>query len=182
MRPPVLIDASSAILLDKAGLIHRCCQAVTLLMPRAVFDEVTAPQHAGSCRLGALAGRRPGLHLLDDPVAPLSESAAADLQRLDRGERDILHHYFSGNARFVIMDDGNGLSVCRRHRIPHLNALLCPKWLHYCGYLPKGWQTEVYLDRLAGLGRYSTEVIAWASACGRSNLEWFINELEKGRN
>ena len=68
MRPPVLIDASSAILLEKAGLIHRCCQAFSLLMPRAVFDEVTAPNYAGSCRLGVLVGRRPGVGLLDDPV------------------------------------------------------------------------------------------------------------------
>lgn len=182
MRPPVLIDASSAILLEKAGLIHRCCQAVTLLMTRAVFHEVTAPQHADSCRLGVLAGRRLGLGLLDDPVAPLAESVSADLEGLDRGERDTLHHYLSGSARFVVMDDGKGLRVCRRYRIPHLNALLCPKLLHYCGYLPEHWQTDVYLERLAELGRYSAEVIAWARACGRSDLEWFIHALEEGWN
>ena len=181
MMPPVLIDASSAILLEKAGLIHFCCQALTLLMSRAVLDEVSVPEHNASSSLGALAGRRSGLHLLNDPVAPLAEAAAADLGRLDRGERDTLHHYLSGAARFVIMDDGKGLRVCRRHRIPHVNALLCPKLLYYSGHLPERRQAGLYLELLAGLGRYSADVIAWATACGRSDLEWFLDGLQKGR-
>ena len=181
MMPPVLIDASSAILLEKAGLIHLCCQALTLLMPRVVFDEVTAPQHKASSSLGDLAGRRYGFGLLDDPVAPLAAAVAVDLGRLDRGERDTLHHYLSGAARFVIMDDGKGLRVCRRHRIPHVNALLCPKLLHYCGRLPKPRQAGLYLERLAGLGRYSADVIAWATDCGRSDLEWFLDGMQKDR-
>jgi hypothetical protein len=181
MMPAALIDASSAILLEKAGLIRLCCQALTLLMSRAVFDEVTAPQHRAGSRLGTLAGRQPGFGLLDNPVAPLAATVAEDLERLDRGERDTLHHYLSGAARFVIMDDGKGLRACRRHRIPHVNALLCPKLLHYGGHLPKPRQAGLYLERLAGLGRYSADVIAWATACGRSDLEWFLDGMHNGR-
>lgn len=170
-----MIDASSAILLAKADLIELCCRMFRLQMTRTVFGEVTVADRPGECRLRALAGKEPGFAVVDDPAGPLPGRAAADLQRLDPGERDTLNHFLNGAARFVILDDGKGVRVCRRHGIPHINALLCPKILYYGERLPDEQQVQSFFDRIVGLGRYSKEVLAWARQCRRSDLEFFLN-------
>jgi len=173
--PRAMIDASSAILLTKAGIMGACCQAFRIKMTRRVFVEVTVAQRPGERRLRALAEEEPGFSVVEDPAGPLPERAAADLRRLHPGERDTLHHFLNGAARFVILDDGKGVRVCRRHGIPHINALLCPKILHYSGRLPDARQVQSFFDRIAGLGRYSIDVAAWAQKCRRSDLEFFLN-------
>jgi len=152
-----------------------CCQAFRIDMTRRVFEEVTVADRPGEQRLRAMAGKEPGFVVIDDPVGPLPDRAAADLLRLHQGERDTLHHFLKGAARFVILDDGKGVQVCRRYGIPHINALLCPKILHYRERLPDGLQVRCLFDRIAGLGRYSEDVAAWAQHCRRSDLEFFLN-------
>lgn len=174
--PRALIDASSAILLQKAGLIRSCCETFHLLMTRSVSKEVSVPVHPDAAGLCALIGQQPGFCLLDDPVGPIPATVAADLGRLHRGERDTLHHYLKGMARFVIIDDGKGVQVCRRHNIPHVNALLCPQLIHFSGGMPDPHLAGSYQERIARLGRYSTGVIAWAQTCTRSALDFFIND------
>jgi hypothetical protein len=171
MTPRALIDASSAILLFKAGLIKACCEAFHLLMTRSVFDEVAVPAQPGAGEFHTLAGRLPGVTVLDDPTGILPKNAA-DLLRLHRGERDTLHHYLNGAARFVIIDDGKGVQVCRRHGIPHVNALLCPRLLYFSGRMPAA-QARLLFARIASLGRYSTTVVRWADTCEASELHFF---------
>jgi hypothetical protein len=178
MTPRALIDASSAILLAKAGLIERCCQVFRLRMTRSVFKEVTVPDQPGAVDLRELASRQPGVTVLDDPAARVFDNAA-DVLRLDRGERDTLHHYLNGAARFVIIDDGKGVQACRRHGIPHVNALLAPKLLHFCGRMPDH-QVRSFFHRISSLGRYSAAVVAWARQCDRSDLEFFIGDCRVG--
>jgi hypothetical protein len=179
MTAPALIDASSAILLAKAALIRSCCESLQLFMTRSVYHEVTVPEQPGADVLGALSDRQPGVAVLDDPVGPLPDRAAADVQRLHQGERDTLHHYLNGVARFVIIDDGKGVQVCRRHGIPHVNALLCPKLLYFSGWMPDH-QARSFFVRLSRLGRYSTAVVEWARACQQSDLDFFIDERRGG--
>jgi hypothetical protein len=174
MTPRALIDASSAILLFKAGLIEPCCEAFRLRMTRSVFDEVTVTAQPGAVSLRKLGDRQPGVTILDDPAGTVSDNAA-DVLRLHRGERDTLHHYLNGAARFVIIDDGKGVQICRRHSIPHVNALLCPKLLYYCGRMP-GHQVPSFFGRIHRFGRYSTSVVTWAQECGRSDLAFFIDD------
>lgn len=174
--PRALVDASSAILLQKAGLIRSCCETFYLLMTRSVFNEVSLPVYPDAAGLRALIGQQPGICVLDDPVDPVRAKAADDLGRLDRGERNTLRHYLNGAARFVIIDDGRGIRACRRHNIPHVNALLCPQLIHFSGRMPDPLQVRSYRERIARLGRYSTHVIAWANTCDRSDLVFFIND------
>ena len=178
MMPRALIDASSAILLFKGGLLESCCEVFRLQMTRSVFSEVTVPAQPGAVDLRELAHRQPGVTILDDPVGTLPDNAA-DILRLHRGERDTLHHYLDGAARFVIIDDGKGVRACRRHGIPHVNALLFPKLLHFCGRMPDH-QARSFFRRISRLGRYSAAVVAWARRCGRSDLEFFIDDCGVG--
>jgi hypothetical protein len=173
MTSRALIDASSAILLFKAGLIQTCCEAYHLLMTRSVFDEVSVPEQPGAGAFHALAGRQPGVTVLGDPSGILPTDSA-DLQRLHQGERDTLQHYLNGTARFVIIDDGKGVQACRRYGIPHVNALLCPRLLYFCGRM-KDPHARLLSNRLASLGRYSTAVLKWADTCDQSDLSFFLH-------
>jgi hypothetical protein len=173
--PLAMIDASSAILLTKAGAMEACCQVFRIKMTRRVFEEVTVVNRPGERRLRALAGKASGFVVVEDPTGTFPDQAAADLQRLHQGERDTLHHFLNGAARFVVLDDGKGVQVCRRHGIPHINALLCPKILHYSERLPDAKQVRCLFGRIAGLGRYSKDVVAWAQQCRRSDLEFFLS-------
>lgn len=178
MTPRILIDASSAILLVRAGLIRPCCEAFTVCMTRSVFNEVTVPARAGADRLRALAERQPGFSVLDHPISASSDAIAADLKRLHRGERDTLHHYLNDAARFVVIDDRKGVQACRRLNIPHVNALLCPKLLFFSGRILDPRQAQTFLRRIASLGRYSKDVVTWAQHCRRADLDFFIGRDE----
>lgn len=167
-----VIDASSAILLSKAGLMDACCAVLPMGMTRAVLDEVAVPGRPGADRIRRLAGASAGLTLLSDPVGRPSRMGE-DILRLHRGERDTLHHYFNGAARFVIIDDGRGLRVCRRYAVPHINALLCPRLLSFCGRIGESAAQRGF-DRIAALGRYSPAVVAWAAACRPAALDFFM--------
>lgn len=180
--PRALIDASSAILLAKAGLIESCSEAFTLIMTQSVFDEVTTAAHPDAARLSALAGRQPGIIVRVDPGKWPSDPIQEDFKRLHRGERDTLYHYLRGAARFVIIDDGKGLQVCRRLGVPHVNALLCPKLLQYCGRMPDRRRVRSYMDRIVGLGRYSASVVDWAQACRRADLEFFVSNMQRSKS
>ena len=65
---------------------------------------------------------------------------------------------------------------CRRHRIPHVNALLCPKLLHYAGWLRDDREVGDLQARIAAMGRYTADIVAWAEACNAADLEWLIAE------
>ena len=168
-----IIDASSAILLYKAGLIDISCEMLQLLMTRSVFEEVTVPQQVGAGGFRVLAGRQPGIIVLDDPRENVSNTLVTDIGRLHRGERDTLHHYLIGAARFVVIDDGKAVRVCRRHGIPHVNALLFPTLLYFAKRLSAD-QTDRYFMRLCKLGRYSDRVVAWAKNCTAGELDFFM--------
>ena len=184
MAPPVdgtiraaeidaLVDASSAILLAKVGLMEACCKALALSMTRSVYEEVAVGDRPAAADLRALAGRRPGFTVLADPGRQMGAPAAADMARLHRGERDTLTHYLGGAGRFVIIDDGKGVRTCRRLGIPHVNALLCPQLLFHCGHIPEGHCVQTLMDRLVDLGRYSASVVRWARACRPPDVDFF---------
>jgi hypothetical protein len=170
MTPRALIDASSAILLFKAGLIEPCCEAFRLRMTRSVFDEVTVTAQPGAVSLRKLGDRQPGVTILDDPAGTVSDNAA-DVLRLHRGERDTLHHYLNGAARFVIIDDGKGVQICRGTVSP--TSICC---VPNCMRTDAGHQVPSFFGRIHRFGRYSTSVVTWAQECGRSDLAFFIDD------
>ena len=169
-----MIDASSAILLVKAGLMELCCGMFRLRMTRTVFEEVTVPDREGAGQLKALTGNRPGIEVLADPAGRPNGKVAKDLQGLHRGERGSLYHFLNGAARFVIIDDGAGVRVCRRHGIPHINALLCPKLLLFDGRITQQ-RADRFSSRILALGRYTEAVRHWAENCGPPDLAFFID-------
>ena len=168
-----IIDASSAILLQKVGLIDWCCRLVRLLMTRSVFAEVTVYRQPGADEFHLLAEKRQGISVVDGPDENCLNGFTNDIKRLHRGERDTLGLFLCGEFRFVIIDDGKAVRVCRRHGIPHVNALLLPRLLYFSNRLSDE-QARAFFLRLCDLGRYTKQVVHWAETCVPSDLAEFL--------
>ena len=164
----VLIDASSAILLYKAGLFDSVAGAYRLRAAPAVIREITvlnrrgASAFARACETGALL-----------PADTGSCPDAGGLTSLGDGERETLLAYRAGQGDFVLIDDGRGAAACRSGGIPHINALLCPKLLHWTGVIDQCACRAVF-SRLLQIGRYSEQVIHFAGTCTPEMLSEFF--------
>ena len=130
----ILLDASSAILLAKAGFHDLLATSYSILMSDSVFDEITRKGLAGSSEYEKLLREK---HLEVLPVSsPQSWSGAdAPLQRLDRGERDTLLLFQEGRGDFVVTDDGAAARFCLNNRVPFVNSLLLLRLLHHSGMI-----------------------------------------------
>lgn len=164
-----LIDASSAILLHKAKLFDSVAAAYKLMMTPAVYKEVTVVGRDGAAHFQALCQYgRVGL-----AVKPSGGHRDDGLSGLGAGERETLRAYTRGGADFVILDDRKGVAYCRSMAIPHINALLCPKVLHWSGHLDQSAYTRIF-THLLEQGRYGSHVVEFAMKCSHRRLRDFM--------
>ncbi len=164
-----LIDASSAILLHKAGLFDAMVAAYRLMMTPAVCREVTVAGRRGAAHFKDTL-RWGGIIVVEAPTEVYRDSG---LNRLGAGERETLCAYRGGGADFVILDDRKGVAFCRSGAIPHINALLCPKILHWSGHLDRSASTRA-IACLLDQGRYGRHVIDFAMKSNRQRLRCFL--------
>ncbi len=168
----VLLDASSAIILFKAGLHAVLLEMYTVVMPEAVYKEITANSYPGAEEYRQF--------LADTKIAikgPLLDSAnktvRSGLNSLGRGEHDVINLYYAGQGDFIITDDGAAARYCKREGIPFVNALLVPQILGAAGVKDRNFCRES-MDEIIGIGRYSSKIIAFAQECQREDLSFFI--------
>lgn len=164
-----LMDASSSILLYKAGMLDGVAENYTVIMPRSVFDEITVPGYPGDRVFTSLCSKGM-IHVVENhtstPPAP---------QSMGRGEHDTISLYSGYPQAFIIIDDGKGARYCRHQNIPYINALLVPKILFYSGRLDeKGYCKAT--NRLIRLGRYSAWIVDYAKDCTPDKLTFFLCE------
>jgi len=167
------IDASSAILLNKADLFFSSARAFTLLMPKTVFNEIT---RRGYPDARAFVRAREQRVFRVRSSRPTADHLSPDLERLDPGERETIALYleYSGTREkgFVIIDDFKGAKFCRRHNIPYMNALLVPKVFWYSGIMDRS-EYQKATNRILGLGRYSKQIIEKALELTQKDLGKF---------
>ena len=169
----VYIDASSAILLYKAGLFIPCTRYFSMIMEEEVYKEVRVPDHPGADFFLSMIQKKcvkvcrvdPGRRKITLP------------ENLDPGERQTLMLYFQNvhpdGPLFIIMDDAKGAKFCMTRKVPFINALLVPKILWFAGRLDK----TIYLEKTDAIiqtGRYSRAVIEKAKGLSRTDLDMFI--------
>ena len=169
---PVLIDASSAILLHKGGLFEAVASAYRLTAAGPVRDELTREGYPGARTFAAALadGRLTRLDTAGIPEAPALTSNAA---RLHPGERATLAAMLAGRGDFVIMDDGAGARFCREHSLAYVNALLCPRILRLAGRLSAA-AAEDRMARIRRQGRYAPNIVAFAYDCENAVLVPFL--------
>lgn len=163
-----VIDASSSILLYKAGLFQALVNHYHVLMPPSVYAEITVADYPGaeifeSCRDRAL---------IRIVTPPPEENRGPFLPAMGRGEADAIRLFPALPQGFVIMDDGKGARYCRDHEIPYINALLVPKILFFSGQLPRP-EYRLATETLSRLGRYSALVLTFARTCTFEDMACF---------
>jgi len=162
-----LIDASSAILLYKANLFTAVSAAYRLKVAPAVLKEITVVK-----RKGASFFRRAFDTGSLFPAEPGPEPDASNLPALGEGERETLMAFRNDQGDFVIIDDGRGAAACRTDAIPYINALLCPKLLHWAGALDRG-ACDAAFNTILAVGRYSKQVVDYVETCTPDMLSGF---------
>jgi predicted nucleic acid-binding protein len=168
-----LIDASSAILLYKAGVMGLLTEHYHTVMVPEVFKEVAVPDYPGARYFETL--RKTGV--IDVTSRVTSAAVSPDLSCLDAGERETLLHFPEYPGAFIIMDDKKGSGYCRNESIPYINALLVPKILYFskkidntlCGH---------FTETLIHMGRYSQSVLVKADAFASHDLTYFICDTD----
>jgi hypothetical protein len=162
-----VIDASSLILLVKAGLLDMSAMAFCMVMTPSVLAEATRPGYPGAGRIDAL--HRAGSIGIRVPGPPGAEVPSG----LGQGERHTIHAFLQGLADFVIIDDGKGAGFCRRRQIPYINALLVPKLLWFAGRMGEA-AYRGHTQRLLTIGRYTPAIVRFARDCAARDIDFFI--------
>lgn len=168
----ILLDASSAILLAKAGFHEALAIAYHIILSESVFDEITRTGLAGSVEYRQLLQKKQ-LKVLPLPTPQPQYVADVSLQKLDKGERDTIYLFHGGYGDFVVTDDGAAARFCLGNSIPFVNSLLILRLLNYSTQI-KDDSYEAGFQSLLTLGRYSQKVQEYASSCPNSELLFFL--------
>jgi len=172
-RNPVLMDASSAIILFKCLFFELVAEYFRLIMAESAYLEVTPEGCDGadmfcryrmeeSIKIQGLPGtiQHPGRQF--QPV-----------KGLGAGERDTILLYQAGIGDLVLLDDGKGALYCRNNDIPFVNSLLVPRVLHLGGLIDIE-ERDRAMKRIMAYGRYSYKIIEYAYGCGDEKLASFL--------
>lgn len=165
MKKSILLDASSAILLYKAGLINTVANEYILLTSQSVYTELTAYIREGAENF---------ILLFKSKKIIISHGYKSCLLNipLQGGERDTVLLFLSGEGEFVLIDDKKGGTYCKKNNIPYINALLLPRILWLAGKIDDK-SRDAYTTRLVSIGRYSAAIREFARECSRDILYRF---------
>lgn len=165
-----VIDASSAILLAKAGLLERLAGTFRLTMVSSVFAETTRSGYSGANTVKRLR-EDGGISVCDPAATDFSMDSALGV--LHTGERDTIAAWLQGIADFVIIDDGRGAGYCRDRGIPYINALLVPRiWVMGKRMAPA--EAQRCTETILALGRYAPWIVRYAATCPAGELDFFL--------
>lgn len=169
----LIIDASSAIILFKGGLFIDLLDHYRVLCVERVYTEMTQPGYPGANTFVRLYKQGKFKVIKPPDSARLAQFTASIPTRLHQGERDTLTAFFDKGADFILTDDGEAASFCRKAQIPYTCALLYPRILHQAGLISPA-TCSANTDRILDIGRYSRTVVTYARGCPSNDLDFFI--------
>ena len=173
LKKPVLIDASSAIILFKSGLFDHLLNNYAVCMTPTVFCEITRDGYPGADRFNELHDKHRFRITDSDSAASLRRTGLPGLTSLGPGERETIQEFLCGRAEFIIVDDGRAGGYCRNRKIPFINALLLPRVLNMAGRLSEHLCRSV-TEAIMRHGRYSADIIAKAERLDKNALVYFL--------
>lgn len=163
-----LCDASSLIILYKAGLVRAFVVRYRVVVPASVFEELVIKGKTGAERFRAYCAE--GSITVEDGLS------FADVQiPLRGGEAECVRLYRAGRGDFILTDDGKAADYCRASGIPFINALLVPKLLLHAGILTEVTCADA-MQRVRRFGRYARWVVDYAERAGLDELCAFMTE------
>ena len=162
------MDASSAIILYKAGLHSLLARTYNIVLPTSVYIEITAKPYAGSREYEQLAeGNKIGVQENTD------SQKITGMERLDTGEYDAIQLFYNGVGSFIITDDGPAARYCKKAGVPFINALLFPVILRFAQIKDDDFCVEA-MERIIENGRYSYDIISFAKKCSQESITFAI--------
>ena len=168
-----LLDASSAILLYKTGLLEAFIGVYHVFIPRSVQQELTRENLAGAA-VFAHHVTADTIKVLDiDMVVPNSTALSKAMNSFGKGERDTIMCLNAGKGDFIVTDDGKAARYCRDKALPFINALLFPRLLYFAGIMSIN-ESRTKMASIIHVGRYSTQITAWAFNCSKEALAFAI--------
>ena len=156
-----IVDASSFIILHRAGLLPVLVEMYNVILAASVYQEITANAYSGAdvCE-----------HLVNEKKIRVENVAFDTLpHNLDRGEAETIQLHKAGHGDFIITDDGAAARFCTQEKIPFINALLFPVALKHTGNRTADF-CNIAFETILKIGRYSGEVINFASQCEREEI------------
>ena len=168
-----VVDASSAIILYKAGLFLPLIQNYQVLMTESVYSEVTCRGYPGAEEFVKIGRERSMVVVNCNEKLPARYADDHSLLILDRGERETIACLIGQQADFIIMDDGRGTRYCWVNNLPFINALLFPKILLLKGQMT----TATYEEKMTTIimnGRYSKRIVEYVERMGLNELKPFF--------
>ncbi len=167
-KKTVIIDASSAIILYKAGLHTFLIDNFDIVMPESVYQEITVNPYAGSKEYKCL------LDEFKIKVIKISgKRKHPAFANLGLGESDVIELFSQGSAAFILIDDGMAARYCKKAGLPFINSLLVPVVLRCAQIIDEDSCLEL-MGNIMREGRYSKEVIAYARTCKTENIAFAI--------
>lgn len=164
----VLLDASSAIILYKAGLLNSLVNTYNIVLSRSVYKEISIGTYPGSKDFKSYVSS----HKIQVRER-LDKLEKLELSGLDAGEYDTIQLFLSGIGEFVITDDGPAARYCKKANIPFINALLFPVVLRF-SMLRDEYFCSRGMERIMRAGRYSEKIITFAQGCRRKDIEFAL--------
>ncbi len=165
----LVADTSSLIYLAKSSIISPFLRVFHVTVPPLVYQECVHTGYPGSDEIMGLQqeGRL--------SVNPVREDSDLSLGVLKGGEREVILLFFQLGSDGILIDDGEGVKVCRKRGIPFVSALLIPSLLLMKKALGAG-EAEASLEKIVEIGRYSRGVVLFArtafwEACDRALKE-----------
>lgn len=164
----IIIDSSSAILLNRCGIFEIISRQFDIYIPEKVFSELTIPGHDGSELFRN--------YFSTARVKTCEKSGDCSLRHgisLHAGEHEVILLYIEGGYDYIIIDDGRGSAYCRDNNIPYINALLAVKVLYFNNSISQHLYTAAW-DWLKLNGRYSKKILDRAEQADRSVVSLFL--------
>ena len=173
MMKKILLDASSAILLYKAGLLDELTRFYRVYVSKTVLQELTLNNRPGA---DTIINRVSNCMITVIDLEDMSSRSITPLSAtdsLDPGELDSIRCFEAGNIDLLIIDDGRAAKYCKEKGVPFVNALLFPRLLYFAKCLSLQESSDK-MDDIIELGRYSAEIIKWARSCRQEALTFAI--------
>lgn len=159
MNKPLVMDASSLILLGKCGLIEVLSRAFRIIIPRRVLDEVAGEgllkQYPDANVIAEL------VHNRKIEVVSVENRSVRFPLSLDEGETEAILLTQQIDDAILVTDDGKAIKTCRFLKIPFI---ISPKVVIALYRIEKIDMMEAKrsINKLRMIGRYSPEIIAEA--------------------
>lgn len=171
-KKKVLMDASSAIILAKAGLSSKACAVYHVIMPPSVFSEVADNDKPGAAEYREFASQGK-IEICDLRSGDKGQPLISDEKpSFGAGEADLLKLYWAGAGDFLIVYDGAAARYCLREKIPFINALLFPRVLEADRVNPA--ESQRLQQEILKHGHYAEDVIEFTHCCPAKELAFFL--------